>query len=137
MIGDLDIHGLGLTDLIVLFGLFAITLREVADFRGWSRSSRTLRVENADLLRRNGELESTVGRHEETIRTQGEQIVRLEEQVRALEKLDQTAVLNALRDHEVGASRRADETHRLLGESTNQLVRIAEAIELQPKGDTP
>lgn len=125
-----------LTDAILILGLVGVVVARVGEGRGWFKSAAGLRTENTDLVRRNGELEATTSRHEETIRrqgetirVQGEQIVRLEEQVRALEKLDQSAVLQALKDHERGAVGRADETHRLLGESTAQLVRIATVLE--------
>jgi hypothetical protein len=124
-----SLHELTLTDVIIIAGILAYVADRIIDSRGWSRSSKTLRLENGDLIRRNDELERDVDRHEKTIADQGAKILRLEDQVRSLEKLDQSAVLQALKDHEVGAMERAEETHRLLGESTVQLVRIATVLE--------
>lgn len=121
--------GIDLTNVILVVGIVGVAITRVGEGRGWFKSAAGLRTENTDLLRRNSELEATTARHEETIRGQGEKIVRLEEQVRALEKLDQSAVLEALKTHEKGAVGRAVETHRLLGESTEQLVRIATVLE--------
>lgn len=123
-----------LTNVILILGIVGVVITRVGEGRGWFKSAAGLRTENTDLVRRNDELEQTTRRHEETIRVQGEQIIRLEEQVRALEKLDQSAVLEALRDHEKGAIGRAEETHRLLGESTSQLVRIATVLETPTVG---
>lgn len=123
------LNNVSLTDTILILGVIGVVVTRVGEGRGWFRSAAGLRAENTDLVRRNDELQATTSRHEETIRVQGEQIVRLEEQVRALEKLDQSAVLQALKDHEKGAIGRADETHRLLEASTTQLVRIATVLE--------
>lgn len=128
------IRDVSLTDAILILGILGVVITRVGEGRGWFRSAAGLRSENTDLVRRNGELEATTVRHEETIRAQGEQILRLEEQVRALEKLDQSAVLQALKDHEKGAIVRADETHRLLEASTTQLVRIATVLESSDVG---
>lgn len=122
------------TDVILIVGVAGVLVSRVGEGRGWFRSSAGLRTENQDLARRNKELEDTVARHEKTIEKQGEQIIRLEEQVRALEKLDQSAVLAALEAHERGAISRAEETHRLLGASTVQLVRIATVLETSSEG---
>jgi len=119
------VHDVSLTDVILVVGIVGIVVTRIGEGRGWFKSAAGLRSENTDLLRRNDELEATTRRLEETIRTQGEQLIRLEEQVRALEKLDQSAVLQALKDHEKGAIGRAEETHRLLG-------RIADVLETTP-----
>ena len=103
-----------LTNVILILGIVGVAISRIGEGRGWFKTAAGLRTENTDLLRRNTELEATVSRHEDTIRGQGEQIIRLEEQVRALEKLDQSAVLQALRDHESGAIARASETHSYL-----------------------
>lgn len=116
------IEGISLTDAILILGLVGVVVTRVGEGRGWFKSAAGLRTENTDLLRRNQELEDTVGRHSDTIRVQGEQIIRLEEQVRALEKLDQSAVLQALQDHEAGAIQRAETTH-------GYLERISTALE--------
>lgn len=117
-----------LTDAILIVGIVGIAITRVGEGRGWFKSAAGLRTENTDLVRRNDALEQTTRRHEETIRMQGEQIIRLEEQVWALEKLDQSAVLEALRDHEKGAIGRADVTH-------GYLERIS--IALETNGVTP
>lgn len=101
------VNGLSVTDIVLLLGFLAVILDRVADSRGWSRSSKTLRRENEDLVRRNGELEQTVARHEDKIRV-------LEAKVVELEKRDQTAVLRALETHEVRADTRHARTLEVL-----------------------
>lgn len=123
-----------LTDVILLVGLVGVVITRVGEGRGWFKSAAGLRTENTDLIRRNDELEATTRRHEETIRGQGEQIIRLEEQVRALEKLDQSAVLEQLRAHEVGAIGRAQKTHELQGETNVKLDRIVNVLETRIEG---
>ena len=101
------VDGLSITDIVLLLGFLAVILDRVADGRGWSRSSKTLRRENEDLVRRNQELEQTVARHEDKIRV-------LEAKVVELEKRDQTAVLRALETHEVRADTRHARTLEVL-----------------------
>ena len=101
------VNGLSVTDIVLLLGFLAVILDRIADGRGWSRSSKTLRRENEDLVRRNGELEQTVARHEDKIRV-------LEAKVVELEKRDQTAVLRALETHEVRADTRHARTLEVL-----------------------
>lgn len=101
------VDGLTLTDIVLILGFAAVILDRVADSRGWSRSSKTLRRENEDLVRRNTELEQTIARHEDKIRV-------LEAKVVELEKRDQTAVLRALETHEVRADTRHARTLEVL-----------------------
>lgn len=110
--------------LIIILAVIGYVIKTVGEGKGWFRTSATLRTENTDLLRRNSELEATTSRHEDTIRKQGEQIIRLEEQVRALEKLDQSAVLEALRTHEKGAKARHDVTTGLLARAVDALEAV-------------
>lgn len=105
---------LSVTDIVLLLGMVGVVLDRVADARGWSRSSKNLRRENTDLLRRNGELESTVVRHEA-------EIASLTSQVELLKARDQVAVLAALERHEVSAERRASITSGLLVEIRDTL----------------
>lgn len=127
MIASLDFHGLSLTDMVVLAGFLALGLREIADFRGWSRSSRTLRVENTDLLRRNAELEGTVSRHEA-------QIADLDGQVKDLRSRDQAAVLTELKRHEDGAEGRND---KVIGVLDQILERMKETPSLDGSAPQP
>lgn len=116
-----------LTDVIVIAGVLGFLVERLVDARGWSRSSRVLRQENQDLIRRNTELEQTVGRHEDTITSQGAQIILLQEKVADLEKRDQAAVLRAIELHEQNAAQLNDGTHQVL-------VEIRDLI-AQTKGD--
>lgn len=100
------IEGLSTAEAILIVGVVGILLDRIADSRGWSRSSKTLRAENVDLLRRNTELEQTVQRHERTIAGHQSTIARLETKVADLELRDQRAVLAALEMHESNAERR-------------------------------
>lgn len=115
------IHGLAVTDLLILVGVLGYLTDRLLDAKGWSRSSKTLRRENEDLVRRNGELEQTVSRHEETIAVQGRQLELLEEKVRELEQRDQRAVLDALGRHEQSAERRHQENQAIWTSILNTL----------------
>ncbi|MEK9809928.1 MAG: hypothetical protein VW362_05740 [Candidatus Nanopelagicales bacterium] len=108
------VDGLTLTDIVLILGFAAVILDRVADSRGWSRSSKTLRRENEDLVRRNTELEQTVARHEDKIRT-------LEQKVVELEKRDQAAVLRAIEQHETKADARHAKTLDVLVEIRDTL----------------
>lgn len=80
----------------LIIGVAAFIVDRVMDARGWSRSSKTLRRENEDLVRRNTELEKAVERHERTIGEQSTAIAVLRESVRELQARDQQAVLSSL-----------------------------------------
>lgn len=102
-----------LTDALLIVAIAGAIAKVIMDERGLTRSSKLLRAENADLLRRNGELEATVARHERRIQDQeimiSEQaanIVVLNERVRDLGERDQAAVLTALLNHESKAQGR-------------------------------
>lgn len=112
-----------LTDVIVIAGVLGFLVERLVDARGWSRSSRVLRQENQDLIRRNTELEQTVGRHEDTITSQGAQIILLQEKVADLEKRDQAAVLRAIELHEQNAAQLNDGTHQVLVEIRDLIAR--------------
>ena len=108
------IDGLSITDTVLLLGFLAVILDRVADGRGWSRSSKTLRRENEDLVRRNSELEQTVARHED-------KISKLEAKVVELEKRDQAAVLRSIEQHETKADARHAKTLDVLVEIRDTL----------------
>jgi len=127
------IENLSLTDALLLIGLVGITIKTLMEGKGWTRSSKLLREENADLIARNHTLEEDRNDRIAIEITLNARIDALEAKVRDLESRDQAAVLQALRDHELGAIGRAEETHRLLQESTVQLVRIAESLENVPE----
>jgi hypothetical protein len=112
----------GVTDIILIVGFMAILVDRILDANGWSRSSKVLRVENTDLVRRNKELEETVARHEK-------EIAALSGQVELLRQRDQTAVLDALERHELNAERRADRTSSLLVEIRDVLSQSTKAKE--------
>lgn len=123
------LDGADLTNVILVLGVVGVAIKSIGEGRGWFRSAASLRVENTDLIRRNSELEATVARHEATIAANVLSIQDLTSQVKLLEKLDQSAVLAALKDHELGAETRAKRTHDLQAESTDILNRIATVLE--------
>jgi len=126
--------GLDWTHFILVLGVVTVIVKTVGEGRGWFRSAAALRVENTDLLRRNDELEATVARHETTLVINSNRIAALEQTIRDLEKLDQTAVLKALKDHEIGAIGRAQATHVLQREMNTALGRIVTALETPTEG---
>lgn len=111
------------TVVVLVLGVIALLIDRVADARGWSRSSKNLRVENLDLLRRNQELEVTVARHEGTIASQGAKIDELAARVALLSERDQAAVLAQLKVHETKAEARTDKTISLLTDIRDTLKR--------------
>lgn len=104
------VAGIDIALLLVVGGMLAYVVDRVLDARGWSRSSRTLRTENQDLVRRNTELEQTVARHTTTIAENDKRISDLEKQVAELQSRDQQAVLIAIERHESNAAVRHAES---------------------------
>lgn len=94
------------TQIVVAAGVVAYMFDRVATARGWTPTSKALRQENVDLLRRNTELEDTVLRHERTIAEQSSTLALLKEQVAELQVRDQKAVLAQLELHERNANDR-------------------------------
>lgn len=88
--------GLELTEwFVILGGVYAL-----AELAGLSRSSRTIRRQNTDVLERNKMLEG--------------EVERLKARVQQLEMTDQAAVLAAFRQHETGAEARHAQTIQVL-----------------------
>lgn len=112
------IEQVSLSDLVIIALFVGVALDRLADGRGWSRSSKTLRRENEDLVRRNGELEQTVDRHEE-------KIVRLEAQVAELERTNQAAVLVEIKLHETNAAVRFERMFEVQAEIRDHLKAAA------------
>ena len=123
------IERISLTDLILVFGLAGVAIARIGEGRGWFRSAAGLRTENTDLIRRNHDLEQSVARIDFDLSAANKKILMLERSIRDLEKLDQSAVLQALKDHEVGAVGRAERTHELL-------AKIVVALETTTNGGT-
>jgi response regulator RpfG family c-di-GMP phosphodiesterase len=97
------------------FGATAYGVERALDLIGRSPSSKRLREENVDLIRRNEELTGTVQRLE----------VRVDElrgEVDELRKTSQAAVLRAIEQHERNAGERHERTVAVM-------ERIAESLE--------
>lgn len=107
---------LGVTELAIIFAALAYVTREVLDATGWSRSSRTLRVENEDLVRRNKELDVEVGRMSVAHDALEVEVKALRVQVADLQQRDQAAVLVAIEKHEAAAGTRHERMIGVLGE---------------------
>lgn len=114
MIAATEAFGFSLTELAVGLAAVAYVCDRVLDATGWSRSSRTLREENEDLVRRNNELDQMVDRL-------GEDLKRMDGEVQTLRKTDQSAVLASLRDHEAQAGIRHERTLSVLTEIRDTL----------------
>ena len=93
--------------LAVTFAALAYGIRETLDLMGKSPSSRRLRDENVDLIRRNRELEETIDRL-------GRRVNELEGKTAELERTNQAAVLKAIERHEVNAAARNEKTAAVL-----------------------
>lgn len=100
------VHSLSIADVALLLVAGAYLVDRIMESRGWNRSSKTLRRENEDLVRRNSELEQTVARHETKLAEQRLEIDSLKATVQDLQKRDQASVLLALQKHEVNAEHR-------------------------------
>lgn len=115
-------HGLSLFDAALVAALGVYLVDRALELTGKSRSAKTLRSENDDLVRRNGELEGTVQRLEA-------KIVALEARVDELAKVpDQTTVLDALVAHEEDSERRAQETGPKLDTAVGLLSQIRDRL---------
>lgn len=91
----------------VAFGAVAYGVRETLDLVGRSPSSKRLREENVDLIRRNEELTGTVERLEQ-------RVDELRGEVDELRKTNQVAVLRAIEQHERNAGDRNEKTLAML-----------------------
>jgi len=123
------------TAIVIVAAVYAVVER-VFDLFGWSRSSKILRQENADLARYNAELVhqnknlvNKVGEHTATIFEQGIQIAELDDKLREVKRNDQAAVLNTMAEHEANVllrhvenSKRTDEMLSVLGEIRDVLA---------------
>ena len=114
------------TDVILFAAVAAYVVERFVDGNGWSRTSRTLRSENIDLVRRNGELERKVERLEARDVEKAAQIVSLERHVAELKERDQLAVIQRLDSHEMHAAERH-----------SALFGVLQDISLTLKGGTP
>lgn len=123
-----EFAGLSITEIVVALAAAGYLIDRFLDAKGWSRSSKTLRRENEDLVRRNTELEQTVARHEEEIDRQKHAIDMLNEKVAELEKLNQQAVLDALKQHETNAAQRHAENAVRHQESITVWTQIRDSL---------
>jgi hypothetical protein len=105
-LGDVTVLGMSPAELAVIVAVLAWAIDRVLDLTGKSPSTKRLRAENEDLVRRNGELEETTARYEEKLTKATARITALEAKVEELEKRDQAAVLAALDRHEAMAEKR-------------------------------
>lgn len=90
------VSAISLSTIALVCAIIAWTLKTIAEERGWLRSTRSLRMENTDLVRINDELRDTVRRHTEKIEAQNEQIITMRAQIQELEKRDQASVILAI-----------------------------------------
>lgn len=112
---------IGITELVIIFAALAYVTREALDAMGLSRSSRTLRIENEDLVRRNKEIDHDFGRLKVAHDTLDIEVKALRIQVSELQKRDQAAVLNAIEKHEAAAGARHERM-------VNVLTQIRDAV---------
>ncbi len=97
---------IGVLELAAILAAIAYVAERVLDGVGWSRSSRMLRQENEDLLRRDTERTETLRRVEnEYVKLEAE-VIALRAQVAELTKRDQAAVLTSIEQHERNAGAR-------------------------------
>lgn len=120
------LEDLGVTDVLILLGLAAVSVKTVLEAKGWTPTNRLLRDENDALVERNTTLEKTLDReraewHAAELKLQG-QIDVLKAKVVELEARDQAAVLERLDRLEL--ARRED--HQ---EAMGVWTRVAAALE--------
>lgn len=104
----------GLLELSLLLAAATYVIQVTLDTMGWSRTSRTLRTENEDLIRRNKELEDTIRRLEEKVADLQEKLEVLGSELSELRSRDQGAVLDAINEHEHLANKRAEKYVQVL-----------------------
>lgn len=114
------------TDLVLIVAVGVYLVDRAVDALGWSRTSRTLRSENTDLVRRNNELEEKVARMDAQLADQAVQIKAMEVRIVELQARDQAAVIQRLDNHETQANQRHEATIMVLD-------RIAEVLQHPPK----
>lgn len=90
----------GIVEIAILFAAIGYVVQLVLDALGVSRSSRTLRSENEDLVRRNKELDDAVLRLKSELSRLESELAGLRTQVSDLSQRDQGAVLRVIEDHE-------------------------------------
>lgn len=115
MIAVIDPYGLTVVELTIAFAAAAYVLERGLDIVGMSRSSKTLRQENEDLIRRNKELEVEV----KELRREVDDLSR---KVKELSTRDQAAVLAAIAEHERDANKRFDAFLMVLTEIRDSLI---------------
>lgn len=120
MIVSAAVAGIDIVTIGAALALAAYITDRTLDGLGWSRSSKNLRRENEDLVRRNGELEDTVARHEADI-------ARMLVQIENLEKTNLAAAILKIGEHEASALIRHKE-NALRGEQ--QLAQGQQTLEL-------
>lgn len=97
---------LGVTEIAIVFAALAYVAQITLDATGRSRSSRMLRVENEDLIRRNTELEGKIAGLNTRVAELMTEVSALRVQVGELSQRDQAAVLAAIEHHEAAAGAR-------------------------------
>lgn len=100
LLGVVEAFGLSIAEMAVIVG----GLFFAAEILGISRSSRTVRRTNTDLLERVTALERINGELTAEIRQKADQLHQLEVQIAVLEERDQGAVLQALAAHDAAAT---------------------------------
>ena len=112
-------HGfvhVGIVELAILFAAIGYVVQLVLDAVGISRSSRTLRAENEDLVRRSKELDDAVLRLKTEVARLESELVGLRTQVLDLSQRDQAAVLRSIEEHERSAGVRHERMVSVLTE---------------------
>jgi hypothetical protein len=107
---------IGILELAAILAAVAYVVERILDALGWSRSSRLLRQENEDLLRRDKERTETIRRLESEHAKLEAEVITLRAQVAELTKRDQGAVLSAIETHERNAVSRSERMIAVLGE---------------------
>lgn len=100
----ISLFGVSLAEwgFLAVAGIFAL------DVLGFSRSARTVRQENHDLVGRNKTLEQENHHLEREVAALRSEVAALKAQVEELQKRDQEAVLRQLEKHEERAQKRHD-----------------------------
>jgi predicted RNase H-like nuclease (RuvC/YqgF family) len=90
------LHEVSLVEIAILFAALGYVTQLILDATGKSRSSRILRSENEDLVRRNKELDDTVQRLKAEVGRLEDEVGSMRTQVTDLAQRDQTAVLREI-----------------------------------------
>ena len=125
---EVGVTTLSPSEVVLIIGIAVVILRELADVRGWLPSTKRIRQENADLVRREAVLVEERDELRNAVESLRTEVKLLEGRVEQLQRTDQAAVLEAISLHERAAVERSHELRESTGELAGILREIRDAL---------